>query len=83
LNKFIVATEAGILYQMRKAVPDKLIIPAPALESNSCACSECPYMKMNTIQKLYNTLYYELPEINVNEKTQAGALKALNNMLSI
>jgi quinolinate synthase len=83
LTKFIVATEAGILYQMRKAVPDKLIIPAPALESNSCACSECPYMKMNTLEKLYNTLYYELPEINVNEKTQAGALKALNNMLSI
>ena len=83
ISKFIVATEAGILYQMRKAVPDKLIIPAPALESNSCACSECPYMKMNTIEKLYNTLYYELPEINVNEKTQAGALRALNNMLSI
>jgi quinolinate synthase len=40
-------------------------------------------MKMNTIEKLYNTLYYELPEINVNEKTQAGALRALNNMLSI
>jgi quinolinate synthase len=83
LTKFIVATEAGILYQMRKAVPDKMIIPAPALESNSCACSECPYMKMNTIEKLFNTLYYELPEIQVNEKTQAGALRALNNMLSI
>jgi quinolinate synthase len=40
-------------------------------------------MKMNTIQKLYNTLYYEMPEINVNEKTQEGALRALNNMLSI
>ena len=40
-------------------------------------------MKMNTLEKLYNTLYYELPEINVNEKTQAGAFKALNNMLSI
>ena len=68
---------------MLNAAPDKLIIPAPALESNSCACSECPYMKMNTLEKLYNTLYYELPEINVNEKTQAGALRALNNMLSI
>jgi quinolinate synthase len=83
INKFIVATEAGILYKMKQAVPSKTIIPAPALESNSCACAECPYMKMNTMEKLYNTLYYELPEISVNEKTQAGALKALNNMLAI
>jgi quinolinate synthase len=82
-NKFIVATEAGILYQMKKAVPHKTIIPAPALESNSCACAECPYMKMNTLEKLYNTLYYEVPEISVNEKTQKGALKALNSMLAI
>ena len=83
VNKFIVATEAGILYKMKQAVPNKTIIPAPALESNSCACAECPYMKMNTMEKLYNTLYYELPEISVNEKTQEGALKALNNMLAI
>lgn len=83
VNKFIVATEAGILYKMKQAVPNKTIIPAPAVESNSCACSECPYMKMNTLEKLYNALYYELPEIKVNEKTQAGALMALNNMLSI
>lgn len=83
INKFIVATEAGILYKMKQAVPSKTIIPAPALESNSCACAECPYMKINTMEKLYNILYYELPEITVNEKTQAGALKALNNMLAI
>lgn len=83
INKFIVATEAGILYKMKQAVPNKIIIPAPVLESNSCACAECPYMKMNTMEKLYNTLYYELPEISVNEKTQVGALKALNNMLAI
>jgi quinolinate synthase len=82
-EKFIVATEAGILYKMRQLVPNKIIIPAPALESNSCACSECPYMKMNTLEKLYNALYYEMPEIQVNEKTQIGALKALNNMLTI
>ena len=82
-DKFIVATEAGILYKMKQSVPNKTIIPAPALESNSCACSECPYMKMNTLEKLYNALYYELPEIQVNEKTQIGALRALNNMLSI
>ena len=82
-KKFIVATEAGILYQMKQSVPEKIFIPAPALESNSCACSECPYMKMNTLEKLYNALYYELPEIRVNENTQVGALKALNNMLAI
>ena len=82
-QKFIVATEAGILYKMKLAVPHKTILPAPALESNSCACSECPYMKMNTLEKLYQTLLYELPEIHVNEKTQEGALRALNNMLSI
>jgi quinolinate synthase len=78
-----VATEAGILYKMKLAVPHKTILPAPALESNSCACSECPYMKMNTLEKLYQTLLYELPEIHVNEKTQEGALRALNNMLSL
>ena len=82
-QKFIVATEAGILYQMKQVAPNKIIIPAPALESNSCACSECPYMKMNTLEKLYNALYYEIPEIKVNSKTQEGALKALNKMLSI
>ena len=82
-QKFIVATEAGILYKMKLAVPHKTILPAPALESNSCACSECPYMKMNTLEKLYQTLLHELPEIQVNEKTQEGALRALNNMLSI
>jgi quinolinate synthase len=82
-DKFIVATEAGILYKMKQLVPNKTIIPAPALESNSCACSECPYMKMNTLEKLYNALYYELPEIQVNEKTQLGASKALNNMLAV
>jgi len=82
-DKFIVATEAGILYKMKQLVPNKTIIPAPALESNSCACSECPYMKMNTLEKLYNALYYELPEIQVNEKTQLGALKALNNMFAV
>lgn len=82
-QKFIVATEAGILYKMKLAVPHKTILPAPALESNSCACSECPYMKMNTLEKLYQTLLHELPEIQVNEKTQEGALRALNNMLSL
>ena len=80
---FIVATEAGILYKMKQAAPDKIIIPAPAIESNSCACSECPYMKMNTIDKLYNSLYYELPEIQIDPRIQMKALKALENMLNV
>ncbi len=80
---FIVATEAGILFKMRESVPHKKIIPAPAVESNTCACSECPYMKMNTLEKLYNTLHYELPEIKLDEATLFGARRALDNMLSL
>ena len=82
-DKFIVATEAGILYKMKQSVPNKTIIPAPALETNSCACSECPYMKMNTLEKLYNALYYELPEIHLSEKVRVPAYKALKAMLEL
>lgn len=82
-QSFIVATEAGILYKMREAAPGKIIIPAPAFENNTCACSECPYMKMNTLEKVYNAMYYELPTIEIAENVQAGALNALQNMLSI
>ena len=53
-HKFIVATEAGILHKMQQEVPDKILIPAPAKENNTCACSECGYMKMNTLQKVYD-----------------------------
>lgn len=82
-DTFIVATEAGILFKMREAVPHKRIIPAPAMESNSCACSECPYMKMNTLEKLYNALRYELPEIELDQDIIMGARRALDNMLLI
>ncbi|CAM3727885.1 quinolinate synthase NadA [Aquirufa aurantiipilula] len=80
---FIVATEAGILHKMKMAVPNKHLIPAPANEQNSCACSECPYMKMNTLEKLYNALYYELPEIHLSEEIRIPAYKALKAMLEI
>ncbi|MHA8064769.1 quinolinate synthase NadA [Aquirufa aurantiipilula] len=80
---FIVATEAGILHKMKMAVPNKHLIPAPANEQNSCACSECPYMKMNTLEKLYNALYYELPEIQLSEEIRIPAYKALKAMLEI
>ncbi len=81
--EFIIATEAGILYQMKKEVPGKLLIPAPAVENNTCACSECPYMKMNTLEKLYRCLRDETPEVNVPEITRKKALIPLRRMLEI
>jgi quinolinate synthase len=82
-QEFIVATEAGIMHKMKLANPNKKIIPAPANEKNSCACSECPYMKMNTLEKLYNCMFYELPEIQVAEEVRIPALKAVKAMLEI
>lgn len=83
VQTFIVATEAGILHKMKLAVPNKHLIPAPANEQNSCACSECPYMKMNTLEKLYNALYFELPAIEISEEIRIPAYKALKAMLAI
>ncbi len=82
-NEFIVATEAGILHEMQKEVPNKKLIPAPAVEDNTCACSECPYMKMNTMQKLYLCMKYELPEIHVPEEIRKKALVPIQRMLEI
>lgn len=80
---FIVATEAGIMHKMKLAVPHKKIIPAPANENNTCACSECPYMKMNTLEKLYNALYYEQPEITVPEDIRIKAYASVMRMLEL
>jgi len=82
-KEFIVATEAGILHEMQKEVPNKKLIPAPAVEDNSCACSECPYMKLNNMQKLYLCMKYELPEVQVSEKIQKKALIPIQRMLDI
>jgi quinolinate synthase len=82
-STFIVATEAGILYKMREVAPEKKIFPAPAMENNTCACAECPYMKMNTLEKVYNAMHFEAPQIQIEPHIQEGALKALHNMLSI
>ena len=82
-NEFIVATEAGILHQMHKAVPHKTLIPAPAFEDNACACSECPYMKMNTLEKLLQCLQNETPEITVDEVIRVNAKRALDRMLEL
>ncbi len=80
---FIVGTEAGILHKMRQAVPHKKIIPAPASQNNTCACSECPYMKMNTLEKLYNCMLYEQPEIIVPETVRVKAYESVARMLEM
>jgi quinolinate synthase len=80
---FIVATEAGILHKMKQSVPHKKLIPAPATDNNTCACSECPYMKMNTMEKLYNALLYEQPEITVPEDVRVKAYESVARMLEL
>jgi quinolinate synthase len=82
-SKFIVATEAGILYQMQKEVPHKTFIPAPAKEDNTCACSECGFMKMNTLEKLYMCLKNEAPEVDVSEEIRAQAIVPIQRMLDL
>jgi len=82
-EKFIVATEAGILFQMMQENPDKTIIPAPAKEDNTCACSECAYMKMNTLKKLYLCLKHELPIIEVDAELCKKAIVPIQRMLEI
>src|SRR5690554_5040725 len=83
LNKeFIVATEAGILHQMQKDNPDKIFIPAPP-EDATCACNECFYMKMNTLEKLYLCLKNEQPEIFVEEDLGVKSVKSIERMLEI
>jgi quinolinate synthase len=79
----IVGTEAGILHKMRLAVPHKKIIPAPATANNTCACSECPYMKMNTLEKVYNAMLYEQPEILVPEAVRVKAYESVARMLEL
>jgi len=80
-NIFIVATEAGILHQMQKLSPNKTFIPAPP--NNSCACNNCPYMKLNTLEKLYITMKYENPEIILKEDIRIAAKKSIDKMLEI
>jgi len=80
-QEFIVATEPGILYQMQKEVPNKKLIPAPAM--TSCACNECPFMKLNTMEKLYNTLKYELPEVILEERLIKEGRVCIDRMLEI
>lgn len=80
---FIVATEAGILHQMQMDVPHKTLIPAPAKEDNICACSECAFMKMNTMQKLYDCLEKETPEIILDENLIKKAHRPIKRMMEL
>ena len=80
-QSYIVATESGILYQMQKASPDKTFIPAPP--NNACACNDCPHMKLNTLEKLYNCLKYESPEILLPDDVIFRAQRPIERMLEI
>jgi quinolinate synthase len=80
---FIVATEVGIIHAIRKVAYDKTIIPAPSHEDNTCACSECAYMKSNTLEKLYFCLLNGYPEVEINESLRRKALIPINRMLEI
>lgn len=80
---FIVATEAGILHQLSKEVPNKTLIPAPSNEDNTCACSECAFMKMNTLEKLYLCLRDENPEIEIKNELREQALLPIKKMLAL
>jgi quinolinate synthase len=82
-DKFIVATEAGILHKMQQEMPNTELIPAPAVEDNTCACSECHFMKMNTLQKLYDCLLNESPQIEVPEHIRIKALVPIERMLEL
>ena len=81
-NSYIVATESGIIHQMKKTCPDKTFIPAP-VEDETCACSECAYMKLNTLKKLYNCLLNESPQINLNSDLISRSKISIDRMLAL
>ena len=80
-QEFIVVTESGILHQMQKTSPHKTFIPAPP--QNTCACNDCPYMKLNTLEKLYLCMKYELPEVTMETGLREAAKKPIERMLEI
>ena len=85
-TQFIVATEAGILHEMQRTCPEKQFIPVPPEISESgleCSCNECQYMKMNTLLKVYNTLKYEWPQVEVDPEIAKDAVKPIERMLEL
>ena len=86
VTQFIVATEAGILHELQRRCPDKLFIPVPPEVSEGglgCSCNECQYMKMNTLQKLYDALKNESPQVEVDPDIAADAVKPILRMLEL
>ena len=81
-EEFIVATESGILFEMQRSCPDKLFIPAPPNDS-TCACNDCSYMKLNTMEKLYNCLLHEAPEVTVAPELMEAARRPIDRMLEM
>ncbi len=75
------ATESGIIHQMRKSAPDKIFIPAPAI--NNCACNECPHMRLNTLEKIYLAMKSQKPEIILSKDLQVAALRPIQRMLEL
>ena len=82
---FIIATESGILFEMQRACPDKEFIPVPpeVTEGVGCSCNECEYMRMNTLEKVYNCLLNEAPEIIVKKETAEKAISSIQRMLAM
>jgi len=81
--EFIVATEAGIIHEMQKRSPHKTFIAAPPNEEKHCACNECPYMKLNTLEKVYLAMKQRTPEITMSEDLRMRALKPIERMLEL
>ena len=81
-KKFIVATESGILHQMQKNAPEKIYIPAPSIDA-TCGCNDCAFMKLNTMEKLYLSLKYEKPDINLTTEIMDQARKPIEKMLAL
>ena len=84
-KRFIIATESGILFEMKRACPDKEFIPVPPemTEGVGCSCNECEYMRMNTLEKLYNCLLNESPEMQVPKDTAEKAISSIQRMLAM
>ncbi len=80
-QEFIVVTESGVIHQMQKASPTKKFIPAPP--NSNCACNECPYMRLNTLEKVYLAMKNRSPEIILDESIRQAALKPMLRMLEM
>jgi quinolinate synthase len=85
-KEFIIATEAGILHELQRQCPGKTFYPVPPEVSEGsmgCSCNDCEFMKMNTLEKIYNCLKYEWPEVNVDADIAKEAIKPIDLMLKL